>query len=59
MSFLLAPLSFEFADTLPSQAWEPPRLALLQLDDMTPEPGGDLQLGRLETAWAPTLQLGL
>ncbi len=59
MTFMTAPLSFQFADTLPSHSWEPPKMALLQLDDMEPEPMAELHIGRMESAWAPTVHLGL
>ena len=57
--FTNSPLSFSFADTLPSQSWEPPPQTLLQLDDTPPEEPRELALSRVEQAWAPTQRLGL
>ncbi len=51
-------LSFGIADPLPSQRWTPPRDAGFY--DLQPEEAvATLELARTESAWAPTVRLGL
>ena len=51
-------LSFGVADPLPSQHWTPPRDAGFY--DLQPEEAAvTLELAATESAWAPTVRLGL
>ena len=54
-----APLSFAFADSLPTQSWQPPSPAVLY--ELAPESSHSAGLGleTLESAWAATERQGL
>lgn len=54
-----SPLSFDFADSLPAQSWQPPSPAVLY--DLATEASSQhgFVLEPMETAWAATERMGL
>lgn len=52
-------LSFEFADSLPAQAWEAPSPALLYELPPQADSKPTLSFDAVETAWAETERMGL